>query len=334
MKTGISGTQKVFCVIIFCVLLFPLASSAQAQQSAKVARIGVLSGGGDAKNARPRIQSLLQGLRDLGYDGKNILIEDRYIEKFNDYPGVLSELLQLKVDVLVVQPLSAIRAAKKTTQTIPIVLVTNVDPIANGIVESLARPGGNITGLATLSRELGGKRLELFKEMVPHLSRIGILGDPNTAVWPVAFKEYEAATGALRIQIQSLEVRSTNPDLERAFQIGIKQGTNGVVMIATPLLSRYRKQIADLAIKNHLPLTSDSSEYVEAVFLMSYAADISDQYRRAATYVDKILKGANPGDMPIEQPTKFELVMNLKTAKQIGLTIPPNVLARAGKVIK
>jgi putative ABC transport system substrate-binding protein len=308
---------------------------AEAQQAAKVGRIGVLPGAGDPKNSRPRIQSFQDGLRDLGYDRKNILVKDRYIEKnLDEYPGLISELLQLNVDVVVVEPLAAIQAAKKATHTIPIVIVTSVDPVANGIVESLARPGGNITGIATLSRELAGKRLELFKESVPRISRIGILGDPNTPVWPIAFKEYEAAARALKIQLQSLEVRSSSPDLERAFQTAVKERANGLVMITNPVLGRHRRQIADFAIMNQLPFISDGSGYVEAGFLMSYSTDIPDQYRRAAAYVDKILRGTKPADLPVEQPKKFELVFNLKTAKQIGLTIPPNVLARADKVIK
>jgi putative ABC transport system substrate-binding protein len=315
-------------------MLFGLCSAVQAQQPTKIVRIGFLPGG-DAKNAQPRLKSFRDGLRDLGYDQKNILIVERYIEKhLDEYPDLFSELLQLKVDLLLVEPLAAIHAAKKTIQTIPIVIVTSVDPVANGIINSLARPGANITGLATLSRELSGKRLELFKEVVSRISRVGILGDPDTPVWPITLKEYEVAARALKIQLQSLEVRSTNPDLEQAFQIAVKKGVNGVVMITNPVLGRHRQQIAELAISNHLPLISDGTGYVEAGTLMSYSANIPDQYRRAAVFVDKILKGTKPADLPVEQPTKFEFVINLKTAKQIGLTIPPNVLARADRVIK
>jgi ABC-type uncharacterized transport system substrate-binding protein len=328
--------NKKIISVALCALLFALCSYVEAQQPAKIPRIGFLSGGGDANNARPRILSFRGGLRDLGYvEGKNILVEDRYIEKnTNEFSGLVAELLQLKVDVLVVEPLSAIRAAKKATQTIPIVMVTSVDPVGNEIVDTLARPGGNITGLATLSRELSGKRLELFKEAVPRISRIGVLGDVDAPVSALTFKEYEPAARELRIQIHSLEVRGPNPDLESAFEAAGKVRANALVTIANPMLSRYRKQIADLAIKNRLPSTSDGSGYVEAGFLMSYAADIPDQYRRAAAYVDKILKGAKPADLPVEQPMKFEFVINLKTAKQIGVTIPQSVLYRADKVIK
>jgi putative ABC transport system substrate-binding protein len=320
--------------LAFGAMLFALCVSAQAQQPTKILRIGFFPGGGEAKNARPQIQSFLEGLRGLGYDGKNILIEDRYSEKNLEYSSLVADLLRLKVDVLVAQPLSAIRAAKKATQTVPIVMVTTVDPVANGIVDSLARPGGNVTGLATLGRELSGKRLELFKEMVPRISRIGVLGDSNTPVWAITLKEYETAARALKIELKPLEAGGPNPDLERAFQAASKARADALITIATPLLARYRKQIADLAIKSRLPSTSDSSAWVDAGFLMSYSADIDDQYRRAAVFVDKILKGAKPADLPVEQPTKFEFIINLKTAKQIGLTIPPNVLARADKVIR
>ena len=303
--------------ILVAVVLLAVAVIAKAQQPKKVPRIGFLSGGGDAKTAAPNIQSFREGLRGLGYvEGKNILIEDRYIERsVDEFSGLVAELLQLKVDVVVVGPLLAIRAAKKATQTIPVVMVTSLDPVATGIVDSLARPGGNITGLATLSRELSGKRLELFKEAVPHISRIAVLGDADAPISAITLKEYEAAARALKIQLQLLEVHGPHPDLERAFQAAGKARANALVTISNPMLSRYRKQIADLAIKNRLPSTSDGSGYVEAGFLMSYAADTPDQYRRAATYVDKILKGAKPADLPVEQPTKFELVINLKTAK-------------------
>jgi len=331
---GRSGQKKISCLTL-TALLFTFCFSASAQQPTKILRIGFLSGGGNATNARPQIQSFRDGLRDLGYDEKNIFIDDRYIEKnLDEYFGLVADLLYLKVDIIIAQPISAIRAAKKATQTVPIVMVTTVDPVANGMVDSLARPGGNITGLATLSRELSGKRLELFKDAVPRISRIGVLGDADAPVSAITLKEYEPAARALKIQLQSLEVRGPNPDLESAFQAAVKARANALVTIANPMLGRYRKQIAELAIKNRLPSTSDGSGYVEAGFLMSYAADIPDQYRRAATYVDKILKGAKPADLPVEQPKKFEFVINLKTAKQISLTIPPNVLVRADKVIK
>ena len=212
-------------------------------------------------------------------------------------------------------------------------MVTTADPVATGLIDSLARPGGNITGLTRLTRDLSGKRLEVLKETVPGISRVGVLG-MRTYRADIAFKDYEAAARALKIQLQSLEVRGPNPDFEGAFQAAVKGRVSALIAITTTVLIRYRKQIADLAIKNRLPSMFERSDFVEAGGLISYSANEAENYRRAAVYVDKILKGAKPADLPVEQPTKFELVINLKTAKQIGLTIPPNVLARADKVIK
>ena len=245
----------------------------------------------------------------------------------------MAELVQLKVDVIVLISLQTIRAAKQATKTIPIVMVTTVDPVATGIVDSLARPGGNITGLARLMTELSGKRLELLKEMLPGISSVGVLNDV-TAEQATAFRDYESAARALKIQLQSLEVRGANPDLQGAFQAAAKGRASALITARTALLIVYRKQIADLAIKNRLPSMYETSEEVEAGGLVSYAASNAESYRRAATYVDKILKGAKPADLPVEQPTRFELVINLKTAKQIGLAIPQSVLYRADKVIK
>ena len=313
-------------------MLLAVAIIAEAQQPKKVPRIGFVPGSGDSNNPGPSVEAFRQGLQDLGYiEGKNIQIESRSMEGTVDsIPSLVAELVRLKVDVLVLVPLLAIRAAKQATKTIPIVM----DPVGTGIVDSLARPGGNITGLATLSRELGGKRLELLKEMVPTISRVGVLADADAPVSAIAFKEYEAAASALKIRLQSLEVRGPNPDLEGAFQSATKGRANALIAVSNPLLSRYRKQIAELTIRNRTPSMCNTSTYVEAGCLMSYATNSADQYKRAATYVDKILKGTKPAELPVEQPTKFELVINLKTAKQIGVTITPNVLARADKLIK
>jgi len=236
--------------------------------------------------------------------------------------------------VLVSGNSEAIRAAKQATKTIPIVIVLAADPVATGIVDSLARPGGNITGLTRLTRELSGKRLELLKEAIPRISRLAVLWDADSASAAIAFKEYEAAARALKIPLQSLEVRSSNPDVEGAFQAAAKGRANALVTVRSAVLNRYPKQIADLAVKNRLPSMNEGSEYVEAGGLMSYSSNDADQFRRAAYFVDKILKGTKPADLPVEQTTRFEFVINLKTAKQIGLTIPPNVLVRADKVIK
>jgi putative ABC transport system substrate-binding protein len=312
------------------------AGIAEAQQPKKVPRIGYLAQRNKPTSTTPdpAADAFRQGLRELGYmEGKNIVVEYRYSEESGErLRDIVAELVQLKVVVLVSPALPAIYAAKQATKTIPIVMVTTEDPIAAGLVDSLARPGGNITGLTRLTRELSGKRLELVKEVVPTVSRVGILGDaasPGTSI-----KAYEASAGAVKIQLQSLGVRGPNPDFEEAFQAAAKARMSALITVTTPLLLRYQKQIADLAIKNRLPSMAERSEYVEAGGLMSYSANDADLFRRAATFVDKILKGAKPGDLPVEQPTKFEFVINLKTAKALGLTIPPNVLARADKLIR
>lgn len=328
-KAGLSSILIALALLAFAVI-------AEAQKPKKVPRIGYLSGRGDPSTPGPFMDAFRQGLRVLGYvEGKNILVEYRYVEgKLDRSPSLVAELVQLKVDVLVVTFLPGIRAAKEATKTIPIVMVSFVDPVAAGIVDSLARPGGNITGLATLARDLSGKRLELLKEAVPGISRVGALWDANAPGPAIAFKEYEAAARALKIQLQSLEVRGPTPDLEGAFQAAAKGRASALIIVRNPVLNRYTEPIADLAIKNRLPSMYEGSDFVEAGGLVSYASNDVESFRRAATYVDKILKGAKPADLPVEQPTKFELVINLKTAKQIGLTIPPNVLVRADKVIK
>src|SRR5262249_2649439 len=225
--------------------------------------------------------------------------------------------------------------AKQATKTISIVMVATVDPVATGLIDSLAHPGGNITGLTRLQRELSGKRLELLKEVIPKIVRVGVLWETDDPAAAIAFKEYDAAAHALKIQLQSLEVRGPNPDLEGAFRDATKRRANALVTVTSVLVSsRYLKRIADLAIKNRLPSMCENSRFVEAGSLMSYSANDAESYRQAAWYVKKILKGAKPAELPVEQPTKFEFVINLKTAKQIGLTIPPNVLMRADKVLK
>ncbi|HYT53902.1 MAG TPA: ABC transporter substrate-binding protein [Verrucomicrobiae bacterium] len=322
--------------ILPVVVLLAVAVIAEAQQPKKVPRIGYLSGRGDPSIPSPSGEAFRQGLRDLGYtEGKNILIEYRYpAGRLDRVPGLVAELVQLKVDVLVIIPLPAILAAKQATKTIPIVMVATVDPVATRLVDSLARPGGNITGLTTLGRELSGKRLELLKEVVPRISRVGVLWELDAPAAAISFKEYKAAARPLNIQLQSLEVGGPNPDLEGAFQAAAKGHVNALIGVRSILLLRYPKRIADLAIKNRLPLMSEGTEDVGAGGLVSYSANDAESFRRAATYVDKILKGAKPSDLPVEQPTKFELAINLKTAKQIGLTIPQKVLGRADKVIK
>jgi putative ABC transport system substrate-binding protein len=227
-----------------------------------------------------------------------------------------------------------VRAIKQASTTIPIVMVLSVDPVATGLVDSLARPGGNITGVVSLARDLSGKRLELLKEVVPGISHVGLLMDTTDPSATLGFKEYEAVAHSLNISLQALEVRSPNPELENAFQAAVKGRASALITIRSTLFNSYLKQIAELVVKNRLPSMHEGIRYVEHGGLMSYATNDASQWQRAAIYIDKILKGAKPVDLPVEQPTKFELVINLKTAKQIDLTIPPNVLARADKVIR
>jgi putative ABC transport system substrate-binding protein len=321
-------TQKIFALALGA-LLFAHCATVEAQQ-AKLPRIGCLFS--TERNQIP----FRQALRDLGYiEEKNANVECRFIEgEQSRVPGLIAELLQLNVDVLVVSTLTSIRAAKQATKSTPIVIVATADPVETGIVDSLARPGGNITGVTSLTRVLNGKRLELVKETIPGISRVAVLWDPRGPGPTIAFKEYEAAARSLEIKLQSIEVVGADPDFESAFQSAAKGRANAMITIRSSVFNRHVRRIAETAIKNRLPLLSEGTDYVEAGGLMSYATNDADQNRRAAIYVDKILKGAKPGDLPIEQPTKFELVINLKTAKQIGLTIPPNVLYRADKVIK
>jgi putative ABC transport system substrate-binding protein len=246
----------------------------------------------------------------------------------------VAELVQIKVDALVITSLPAIRAATQATQVIPIVMVTTVDPVATGSVDSLARPGGNITGLTRLTRELSGKRLELLKEMVPRISRVGVFWEAGIPGSAISLKEYEVAARALKMPLQSIEVESPTPVLDAAFKTAAKARVDALLVIFGPVLGRHAKEIADLGIKNRLPSIFERSDFVEVGGLASYSANDAENFRRAAYYVDRILKGTKPADLPVEQPTKFEFIINLKTAKQIGLVIPANLLARADRVIR
>ncbi len=267
-------------------------------------------------------------------EGKNIVIEYRYAEgKFDRLPDLAAELVRLNVDIIVTAGPTDTKAAKKATKTIPIVMGFDIDPVGNGFVTSLARPGGNITGLSSLAPELSGKQLELLKEIVPKLSLVAVLGTSTNPGKPQQLKEMELAAKAFGIKFQYLDVLGPK-DIETAFRAVSKGRAEGVLVLGGPVLISHRTQVVDLAVKSRLPAIYNVAEFVEAGGLMTYSTSFTDLYRRAATYVDKILKGAKPADLPVEQPTKFELVINLKTAKQIGLTIPPNVLARADKVIK
>ena len=326
------GTQHLAVTVIVGTMLVALGFPAKAQQPKKVPRIGYLGFGAPIPD---RIEAFRQGLRELGYvEGKNIFIEWRSGEGNADrLPSLAAELLRLKVDLIVANGPYSTRAAKAATVTIPIVMATVGDPVGDGIVVSLARPGGNITGLSSVAPELSGKRLELLKEIVPKLSRVAVFGsstNPNNAGM---FKEVELAAGALKVQVQFLDVLSPK-EFETAFRAAVKAHAEAVLPLGGSLFNSQRRQLVELAVKSRLPAIYGSQAIVEAGGLMSYGVNNLDLDRRIATYVDKILKGAKPADLPVEQPNKFELIVNLKAAKQIGLTIPPNVLARADRVIK
>jgi len=327
--------KKKITVLIPCAALLALCFSAGAQQTAKVPRIGYLTGATPVGQAA-RIEAFRQGLSELGYvEGKNIVVEYRYAEeKLDRLPALAAELVRLKVDVIVTGGSGNTRAAKEATHTIPIVMAQDSDPVGNGFVASLARPGGNITGLATLAPEIGGKQLELLKEIVPKLSRAAVLGAPSTTPGTIQQRrEIERAAGALKVQLQYLDVLGPK-DIETAFQAASKGRANGVLVLRGTILGSEGTHISEFAVKNRLPAIYGTRRSVEAGGLMFYGVNTTDLDRRSAIYVDKILKGAKPADLPVEQPKKFEFIIDLKAAKQIALTIPPNVLVRADKVIK
>jgi putative tryptophan/tyrosine transport system substrate-binding protein len=307
---------------------------AEAQQTGKVRRIGFL-GATNPSLESARIEAFGQGMRELGHvEGKNIVTEYRWVQgKFDRLPELADDLVRLNVEVIVTGGSTSTGAAKKVTTTIPIVMAQVNDPVGSGIVASLSRPGGNITGLSTLAPEISGKQLELLKAIVPRLSRVAVFGSSTAPGNAQALRETEVAAAGFGAKLQYLDVLRSS-DIETLFHLAIKGRSNAALVLSSPALNSQRKQIADLAIKNRLPAIFFNPEFVEEGGLMSYAVSFTNLYRRAATYVDKILKGAKPGDLPVEQPTKFELVINLKTAKQIGLTIPQNVLARADRVIR
>jgi len=320
--------------ILFVVVLLAVAVIAGAQQPTKVPRIG-FQFDSPLSAVAARVEGFHQGLRELGYvEGKNIIIEWRSAEgKPERRNEIAADWARLKVDIIVTGGPTSTSSAKEATTTIPIVMAFDNDPVGNGFVASLARPGGNITGLATLSPELSGKRLELLKEILPKLSRVAVLRTSTTPGTAQELKEAELAAGAFGVKLQYLDVRDPK-DIETAFRAAGKGRADSVLVLTSPVINPYRKEIAELAVKSRLPAIYNSPEFVEAGGLVSYAANSNDSFRRAATYVDKILKGAKPADLPVEQPKKFELIINLKAAKQIGLTIPPNVLARADRVIQ
>jgi putative ABC transport system substrate-binding protein len=327
-------SKKIFSLTL-SALLFALSVSAQAQQAENVPRIGYLSGSPTFSIAE-RIEAFRKGLRELGYmEGKNIVIEWRSAEGKGDrLPALATELVHLKVDVIVTAGPLVTRAAKQTTSTIPIVMAQDPNPVRNGFVASLARPGGNITGLSRIAPELSGKQLELLKEIVPMLSRVAVLGTSTRPGNAETLREVELAAGAFGVKLQDLDILSPK-DIETAFRAAVRERADGALWIATGSIGNpHQKKIVDLAVSNRLPVIYYEAGFVEAGGLMSYGVNFPDLDRRAATYVDKILKGRTPADLPVEQPIKFEFIVNLKAAKQIGLTMPPNVLVRADRVIK
>ena len=323
--------MKLFRLIAIAVAFTVCAALASAQQSQNIPRVGILFIGG---RDQPHLEAFKQGLRDRGYiEGKNIALEYRYAEGREErLPELAAELVQVKVDVIVVTADISAQAAQRATKTLPIVVTTG-DPVTWGLADSLAKPGGNVTGLSVLLADLSGKRVEILKETFPKLSRVAALWNPTGRVASPVFKETSAAAQALSLQLHSFEVQ-TLQDIEKALVEIPKLRSSALLVLLTPLVTLHSKRIVELALKQHLPGMYPTRQFAEEGGLMAYGPLIGDLYRRAATYVDKILKGAKPADLPVEQPMKFEFVINLKTAKQIGLTIPPNVLARADKVIR
>src|SRR5262245_29129726 len=326
--------QKNILVFATCAMLLALSTLAEAQQSTKVSQIGFLITSSPSAIA-PRMDVFREGLRELGYEeGKNIVIVPRYAEgKLDRLSELAADLVRLNVDVIVTSGPTATRPAKEATSTIPIIMTFDDDPVGSGFVASLARPGGNITGLSTLAPEISGKQLELLKETVPKVGRVAVIGTSARQGTAQALKEMELAAKALAVKLQYLDIQNSK-DIESAFRAASKERAEALLVLQSPVFNSQRPQIADLALKSRLPATYPRREFVEDGGLMSYGASITDLDKRAAIYVDKILKGTKPADLPVEQPTKFEFVINLKAAKQIGLTIPPNVLARADRVVR
>jgi putative ABC transport system substrate-binding protein len=326
---------KLLALLLLANAILASSHLAEAQQPGKLPRIGYLAGA-TPSGVSARTEAFRQGLRELGYvEGKNIAIEWRFAEgKLDRLAGLAAELVRLKVDIIVSGGADVTLVVKEVTVTIPIVMTQDRDPVGSGFVASLARPGRNITGLSLLSPELSGKRLELLKEIVPKLARVAVFGTSTRPGSALDLKEIELAAGVLGVKLQYSDV--LNPkDIETAFRAASKGQADGVLMnVSGPVATSRRTEIAELAVKSRLPVIYTRQEYVEDGGLLSYGVSIKDLDRRAATYVDKILKGAKPADLPVEQPKKFEFIINLKAAKQIGLTIPPNVLARADRVIR
>jgi putative ABC transport system substrate-binding protein len=326
-------TKRIVLGVTTTVLVIA-AAFAQAQQPTKIPRIGYLNAS-SASSASSRVEAFRRGLRELGYvEGKNIVVEYRFAEgNLERLRPLMAELLQLNVELIVSGGPTVTRPLKEATSTIPIVMGFDDDPVGSGFVASLARPGGNVTGLSTLAPEISGKQLEILKEINSRLSRVAVFGNSTRSGTSLSLKEMDLAARAFKIQIQPLDIQDPK-DIATAFGTASKTHADAIVVLGSPVLNLRRTQIAELAVKNRLPGVYAQPEFLDAGGLIYYGASFSDIFHRAATYVDKILKGAKPADLPVEQPKKFEFVINLKAAKQIGLTIPPNVLARADRVIR
>ena len=321
-------------IVILTVGLLAAPLPAEAQQAGKVYRIGFLTPG-TAELKKPWMAGFRQGLEELGYiEGKNVVLEERYMPGLGEnLPELAAELVRLKVDIMVVQGVFGFRAAHEASKTIPIVFMGHPDPVGDGIVDSLARPGGNATGLSTVATELAPNQLELLKEVVPSASRVALLWTPGSPEVVAGLKNLQAVSPALGVTL--LPVEFTKPeDLDRVFAAILKERPDALYVFGAPLIGIYRRQIAEFALKNRLPTMGTVDILVEGGILMSYGVSFTDLYHRAATYVGKILKGAKPGDLPVEQAMKFDLIINLKTAKQLGITIPPEVLFQATRVIR
>ncbi len=328
--------EKV-AVSVISTLILASFCLAEAQQTIKVIpRVGFISSTGTAESPSPLFEAFRQGLRDLDYvDGKHIVIVHRYAEgRLDRMPPFVHEFVQQKVDVIVGVNNVVIRAAKEATKTIPIVMISSVDPVVAGYVESFAHPGGNITGLAWLLRDISAKRVELLKELLPKLSRVGILWDADGPGPAIAVKEYDAATRAFKIELRSLAIRGPNPDFAGAFQTAKTARLDALMVVANPLMAQHAKEVFELAAKFRLPSMTEEGRFVQTGGLMSYGPSLADLYRRAAGYVVEILKGAKPGDLQVKLPEKFEIFINLKTAQQIGVVIPQRVMVQADKVIQ
>ena len=320
--------------IVLTVLLFMAPLTAGAQQGGKVPRVGILWGY-PPPLASAFADAFRQGLRGLGYvEGRNILLEERWADGTSDrLPALAAELVRLNVDVIVTASTPAVQAAQQATKTVPIVMTLVSDPVAAGVVASLARPGGNVTGLSLMHPELSGKRLALLKEVIPKLSRVAVFWSSSTGSYRLVLSETETAARALGVQLQPVEVRGPT-DVDRGFSAITRERVGALVVLPDPLFRNQQRQILDLAAKSRLPAMYWSRDLVEAGGLMAYGANLPDVFRQAANFVDRILKGAKPGDLPIEQPATLELVINLKTAKALGLTIPPSLLLRADHVVQ